>query len=99
MGVVRSISDKTARASVDLPDIRARFVTGWKPSRAFRASFPMNDHNLVTFDELIETELRALGGEDDRVRLRSDGPDARHGAARVRYERRQMGLWDSSRAS
>ncbi|WP_420136207.1 PAS domain S-box protein [Sphingomonas sp.] len=70
MGVVRSMADKTARASADLPDFRDRFRNRLEAlSRAQGLLSRLNDHDRVTFDELIETELAAMGSPADRVRL------------------------------
>jgi two-component sensor histidine kinase len=71
MGVVRSMSEKTARASVDLPDFRARFRDRLAAlSRVQGLLSRLNDHDRVTFDELIDAELTALNGTAERVRLR-----------------------------
>lgn len=73
MGVVRSVSDKTARTSVDLSDFRARFRDRLEAlSRVQGLLSRLNDHDRVAFDKLIETELAAMGGATDRVRL--EGP-------------------------
>ena len=70
MGVIRSMSDKTARASADLPDFRARFRDRLEAlSRVQGLLSRLNEHDRVTFDELIETELTAMDGAADRVSL------------------------------
>ncbi len=70
MGVVRSTADKTARASADLADFRNRFGERLEAlSRVQGLLSRLNDHDRVTFDELIETELAAMGNGSDRVRL------------------------------
>lgn len=73
IGVVRSMADKTARASADLSDFRDRFRVRLEAlARVQGLLSRLNEHDRVTFDELIETELAAMGGGADRVRL--DGP-------------------------
>lgn len=70
MGVVRSMSDKTARASADLPDFRDRFRDRLEAlARVQGLLSRLNDHDRVTFDELIRGELEALDGTADRVDL------------------------------
>ncbi len=74
IGVVRSISEKTARASADLPDFRARFRDRLEAlSRVQGLLSRMSEHDRVTFDELIRTELAAMDGSTDRVTL--SGPN------------------------
>jgi PAS domain S-box-containing protein len=73
MGVVRSMADKTARSSIDLPDFRTRFRDRLDAlARVQGLLSRLNDHDRVTFDELIETELAAMSNGADRVRL--EGP-------------------------
>lgn len=73
MGVVRSVSDKTARNSADLPEFRRRFRDQLDAlSRVQGLLSRLNDHDRVTFDELIHAELAAMDGAADRVIL--DGP-------------------------
>jgi len=70
MGVVRSMSDKTARASADLPDFRARFRDRLEAlSRVQGLLSRLNEHDRVTFDELIDAELEVLDGAAERVSL------------------------------
>jgi PAS domain S-box-containing protein len=70
MGVVRSMADKTARASADLVDFRARFRDRLDAlSRVQGLLSRLNDLDRVTFDELIRTELSAMAGGSDRVSL------------------------------
>ncbi|EPR17905.1 hypothetical protein M527_14550 [Sphingobium indicum IP26] len=74
MGVVRSMSDKTARASADLPDFRHRFRDRLEAlARVQGLLSRLNEHDRVTFGELIKAELAALDGAADRVSL--DGPE------------------------
>lgn len=73
MGVVRSMSDKTARASADLPDFRSRFRDRLDAlARVQGLLSRLNEHGRVTFDELIRTELSAMEGSTARATL--DGP-------------------------
>ncbi|WP_428970237.1 PAS domain-containing protein [Sphingomonas sp. Xoc002] len=70
MGVVRSMSDKTARASADLPDFRTRFRDRLEAlSRVQGLLSRLEDHDRVTFDDLIRTELSVMDGTADRVTL------------------------------
>lgn len=74
MGVVRSMSDKTARASADLPDFRARFRDRLEAlSRVQGLLSRLNEHDRVTFDELVRTELSAMDGASDQVTI--EGPE------------------------
>lgn len=73
MGVIRSIADKTRRASTDLPDFMGRYGDRLDAlARVQGLLSRMQDHDRVTFDELITTELNAMAGNADRARL--DGP-------------------------
>jgi PAS domain S-box-containing protein len=73
MGVIRSTSEKTARTSADLPDFHARFRDQLEAlSRVQGLLSRLDEHDRVTFDELIRTELAAVNGGADRVSL--DGP-------------------------
>jgi len=73
MGVVQSIADRTARASADLPDFRFRFRDRLEAlSRVQGLLSRLNEHDRVTFDELIRTELSAMDGSVERVTL--EGP-------------------------
>ena len=73
MAVVRSISEKTARASADLPDFRVRFLDRLEAlSRVQGLLSRLNEHDRVTFDDLLRTELAAMNGSSERVVL--NGP-------------------------
>ncbi|RSV35853.1 PAS domain S-box protein [Sphingomonas sp. ABOLE] len=73
MGVVRSMADKTARASGDFDQFRGRFGDRLEAlARVQGLLSRLNEHDRVTFDELIETELAAMGGNRDGIRL--EGP-------------------------
>lgn len=77
MGVVRSISDKTARASSDLADFRKRFGDRIEAlTRVQGLLSRLHEHDRVTFDELLRSELAAMNGSAERVTL--------HGPAGVR---------------
>ena len=70
MGVVRSMSEKTARASTDLADFRSRFRYRLEAlSRVQSLLSRLKEHDRVTFDDLVRTELTAMGGGSDRVAL------------------------------
>ncbi|MBB3910258.1 sensor histidine kinase [Sphingomonas desiccabilis] len=73
MGVVRSIADKTVRASADLADFRSRYRDRLDAlARVQGLLSRLNEHDRVTFDELIQTELAAMDGGISRATL--DGP-------------------------
>jgi len=73
LGVVRSMADKTARASAGLPDFRTRFRGQLDAlARAQGLLSRLNDHARVTFDELIRAELDALDEATEKVSL--EGP-------------------------
>ena len=68
MGVIRSMSDKTARASADLSDFRARFRDRLEAlARVQGLLSRLTEHDRVTFDELIAAELGALNGDAAKV--------------------------------
>lgn len=70
MAVVRSMADKTVRASADLSDFRIRFRDRLEAlARVQGLLSRLNEHDRVTFDELIQTELAALDGSSERVTL------------------------------
>jgi PAS domain S-box-containing protein len=73
MGVVRSMAEKTSRASIDLSDFRARFRDRLEAlSRVQGLLSRLNDVDRVSFDDLIRTELAAMDGSSERVSL--EGP-------------------------
>jgi len=76
IGVVRQMAQKTARASANLDDFRERFGDRLDAlARVQGLLSRLNEHDRVTFDELIDTELAAHGieaGADSRVTV--DGP-------------------------
>ena len=73
IAVIRSTADKTARASAGLADFRAAFRDRLDAlARVQGLLSRLEEHDRVTFDELMEAEMSALDGAADRVRL--DGP-------------------------
>lgn len=74
IGVVRSTAEKTARSSTDLAEFQEKFEDRLDAlSRVQGLLSRLNEHDRVTFGDLIRTELSALGGGGpDRVTL--DGP-------------------------
>lgn len=70
MGIVRSMAENTVRASADLPDFRQRFRDRLDAlARVQGLLSRLNEHGRVTFDELIETELSAMDGKANKVKL------------------------------
>ncbi len=70
MSVVRSVSDKTSRASANLSEFRARFRDQLEAlSRVQGLLSRLNEHERVTFDELIHAELGSMNGTTDQVTL------------------------------
>lgn len=70
IGVIRSLSEKTARASGDLPEFRERFGDRLEAlSRVQGLLSRLTEHDRVTFDELIESELAAMNGVAEGVSL------------------------------
>ena len=73
MGVIRSIADKTGRASADLQDFQARFRDRLEAlSRVQSLLSRLDEHDRVTFDELVAAEMSAMDGNAERVR--TSGP-------------------------
>nr|WP_229362379.1 CheR family methyltransferase [Sphingomonas sp. PL-96] len=76
IGVVRQMAQKTARASDTMEDFRERFRDRLDAlARVQGLLSRLNDHDRVTFDELIRTELAAHGAETEESRILIDGPD------------------------
>ena len=74
IGIVRSVSDKTARTSRDLADFRLRYRDRLDAlARAQALLSRLEDHDRVTFDSLIATELAAMNSHGRDVIL--DGPE------------------------
>ncbi|MFV0623367.1 CheR family methyltransferase [Sphingomonas sp. ac-8] len=78
MGVVRQMTQKTMRASTDLDDFRDRFSDRLDAlARVQGLLSRLGEHDRVTFDELIRTELAAHGAEpSDDGRITIAGPAA-----------------------
>jgi two-component system CheB/CheR fusion protein len=73
MAVIRSTADKTGRASNDFDDFRDKFRDRLDAlARVQGLLSRLNEHDRVTFDEVIESELSAMDGNADRVIL--NGP-------------------------
>ena len=73
MAVVRAMSDKTARSSADLDDFRAGFRDRLESlARVQGLLSRLDEHDRVSFDELVRTELSAMGAGVERVSM--DGP-------------------------
>ncbi|MBW9117373.1 PAS domain-containing protein [Rhizobium cauense] len=74
MGVIRSVADNTAQRSIDLGDFKRRFNDRLEAlARVQGLLSRLNEHDRVTFDELIKGELGAMDGAVDRVLL--EGPE------------------------
>jgi two-component sensor histidine kinase len=72
IGVVRALSDRTAKGSTDLAIYAVRFKARLAAlGRAQALLSGLKTHNRVTFDQLLRTELDAIG-EDGRIR--TSGP-------------------------
>lgn len=73
IGVVRSVAEKTARNSATLEDFRPRFRDRLEALARVQGLLSRTDDVArVTFGELIRSELAAMDGDLERVRL--DGP-------------------------
>jgi two-component system CheB/CheR fusion protein len=76
IAVVRSLADKTLKESASLADFQGRYGDRLKAvSRVQGLLSRLGEGQKITFDELLRTELSALGaldGHADRVTL--DGP-------------------------
>jgi PAS domain S-box-containing protein len=73
MSVVHSMAEKTARSSADLFDFRERFSDRLEAlSRVQGLLSRLSEHDRVTFDDLIRSELAAMGGSFECTTL--EGP-------------------------
>lgn len=73
IGLIRSTADKTARTSHDIADFRTRLRARLDAMARVQGLLSrLKDTDRVVFEELIETEVAAMHGGADRVRL--DGP-------------------------
>lgn len=72
--VVRSLADRIGRASTDLEDFRTRFTDQLEAlARVQGLLSRLEGSDRITFDELIASELRAMGADEARVTL--SGPE------------------------
>jgi two-component sensor histidine kinase len=71
MTVVLAMSDMTARTSTDLVHFQGRFQDRLEALARVQGLLSRlnGDHDRLTFDELIEAELAAMGGNPERVTL------------------------------
>lgn len=70
LGVVRSMADRTGKASHDFPDFRARFHDRLQAlARVQGLLSRLGESDRVNFDELIGAELAAMDGAAERVTL------------------------------
>ena len=68
MAVVLAASEKTYRSSANLADFRHRFRQRLEAlARVQSVLSRLTEHERVTFDQLLETELEALGGAEHGV--------------------------------
>ncbi|MCQ8239564.1 CheR family methyltransferase [Rhizosaccharibacter radicis] len=75
LAVVRQVARKTLEASADLNDFQDRFRDRIEAlARVQGLLSRLNEHDRVTFDELIETEFKALGVEVGDGHVVLDGP-------------------------
>ncbi|MBL3674870.1 PAS domain S-box protein [Paracoccus aerius] len=73
MTVILSLCDMTANSSTDLKHFKARFQSRLEAlARVQGLLSRLSDLDRVTFDELIQTELAAMGGRGDYITL--NGP-------------------------
>ncbi|MXO84429.1 PAS domain-containing protein [Altererythrobacter aurantiacus] len=73
LGVVRTMANRTGDTSDDFPDFRVRFQDRLEAlARVQGLLSRLSDDDRVAFDELIETELKAMDNSDGQVTL--DGP-------------------------
>lgn len=73
MSVVRALAERTGSTSVSLADFQDRFGKRLDAlARVQGLLSRLNDHDRVTFDELIRSELSAMPATADRVTL--EGP-------------------------
>lgn len=70
MGLVRAVSEGTMRTSADLADFKQRFRDRLQAlSRVQGLLSRLNEHDRVTFDDLIRTELSAIHGQSNQIDL------------------------------
>lgn len=70
IGVIRSMADKLASSSPDLAEFQLRFRDRLEAlARVQGLLSRLNEHDRVTFDELLRGELAAMNGEPERISL------------------------------
>jgi two-component sensor histidine kinase len=75
LGMIRALAHKTAEGSADLADFRIRFDDRLEAFARIQGLLSrLGEQDRVTFDELLHSELAAVDGLSDRVRL--DGPSS-----------------------
>jgi len=75
VAVVRQVAERTIRSSCDLPDFRLRFRERLDAlARVQGLLSRLKEHDRVTFDELVRTELSAHGVELADARVTVRGP-------------------------
>ena len=76
MAIVRSMADKTMRGAAGLEDFREKFRTRLQAlSRVQGLLSRLEEHDRVTFDELLHTELAAHGAAGEGAeRVHLNGP-------------------------
>ena len=73
--VVQSIADRTLQGSASLDDFRQRFLTRINAlARVQGLLSRLHDGDRITFDELLDAELSALGHMDQTGRIALEGP-------------------------
>lgn len=75
LGVVRSISGQTMRASTTLPDFEAAFNERLAALSRVQGLLSRSDEEPITIGALIQTELDALGAAGRGERIRLAGPE------------------------
>lgn len=77
MAVIRAVADRTMRTSPGIEDFREDFGARLDAlARVQSLLSRLDDHDRVTFDELIRAELAAHGGLDELAgRVDLEGPD------------------------
>ncbi|HVK52990.1 MAG TPA: PAS domain-containing protein [Pseudoxanthomonas sp.] len=73
MGVINAVVEKTGRASKSMADFHSRLRDRLQALGRVQSMLSrLDDHDRVTFDELIHTELSAMNGGLERIDL--EGP-------------------------
>lgn len=75
IGVVRAMADRTMRSSADLEEFDAKFRSRLDAMARVQGLLSrLGSGDRIAFDELIETEIAALDGEDAAGKIRLEGP-------------------------